>query len=257
MNEENKTTIYYLAKIANTNSVIPQISIDHYSPSYGEKNNLPRFDEEHSNPAGFILQASPNWKIDGELIGETGCLTGPDSTNIIEEFKTSSQPFQIIEKLEDNKYSDKKDAKDLKHIQLDLTTLNSALGLLYNIIYGTDTTIREKLIKDNTYFKQGQPGLLSFLKSNNNEVSYQTITLGSGVSFDEQTKSYNWTFNNTNINSNDAISIELLIDETDDFKTNQAVYCNFEITSWEGNKLVISGTSAPTQDVKLVLKYTH
>jgi hypothetical protein len=62
------------------------------------------------------LQASPNWKIDGELIGETNCLTGPDSTNIIENFETSSQPFQIIEELEDNKYSDKEDPKDLKRI---------------------------------------------------------------------------------------------------------------------------------------------
>lgn len=247
---------YYLVKLANTNSVIPQISVDYYSPSYGEENNLPRFDKEHSNPAGFILQASPNWKIDGELIGETNCLTGPDSTNIIENFETSSQPFQIIEELEDNKYSDKEDPKDLKRIQLDLTTLNSALGLLYNIIYGTDAEKREELIKDTNYFQLGQPGLLSFLKSNNNEVSYQTIILDSNGSFNSETKNYDWTFI-TDINSNNAISVELLINETDDVNANQAVYCDFEITSWEENEIIISGISIPTENIKLALKYTH
>lgn len=255
--DENDITIYYLVKLANTNSVIPQISVDYYSPSYGEENNLPRFDEEHSNPAGFILQASPNWKIDGELIGETNCLTGPDSTNIIENFETSSHPFQIIEELEDNKYSDREDPKDLKRIQLDLTTLNSALGLLYNIIYGTDAEKREELIKDTNYFQLGQPGLLSFLKSNNNEVSYQTIILTSDYSFNSETKNYDWIFA-TNINSNNATSVELLINETDDININQAVYCDFEITSWEEDRIIISGTSLPTVDnIKLVLKYTH
>lgn len=263
----SKNGEYYLVKLANTNSVIPQISVDYYSPSYGEENNLPRFDKEHSNPAGFILQASPNWKIDGELIGSTSQLKGPTSTyyqRTNDEITFLNKDiFKFSKSKSSKEYKDKEtdDTQifDTKTFSFNFTQLNDTLGLLYNIIYGTDAK-REQLINDTNYFEKGQPGLLSFLTSNNNEVSYETITLtanANGYSFNSTTKIYNWTFNNTNINSNNAISVELLIDETDDLNTNQAVYCNFEITKWEGNTLVISGTSAPTQDVKLVLKYTH